>query len=543
MSHGAQLFREQTPYTYKRMAEESKAKRTRYVVQPPSEDVKKLKGYTRWQMTSVNIVSTDDIVSGNEDVITLNFIMPVDRDALTKSLEYFASLAGNALPLFECLTSFVVASSSSSSSSSSLTTKKVLISSMKMSRDYYSMMQALGFACRFEMSSANVLRLETFKTAPLFPVFIRMLFTSSSSMTTMTNSSADKWNVYAVARVLTSWLSRRLFDKALNVHVMMHNTDADYFTEHYRRLPQVLNIMYEHAQSKSVNLLQFVDENLIGLTILYTFFAPQQLTRLHHRLISEARYICDHLPEELQSEHAEFFSIIRRLIDWTRYDEMLDQNLIFIRKHDEQWTIDVRLLHALTYKIACDRRVPTDVAMSLMLSLVPSSRDDGKLVGYLEKILTPYHLIKRKDDIVRMMCRSRPREEHRAIAAKVYADLIFTNTYDKEIFDSVATFRSRKQSVVKWKGKLGEHALFTDEQYENAMLNVSTLYSEERLFHVDVAMTPLIIFLQSIDDYYNSYEDEQLPDYDNLEEYCSSKHLLLPLSAQGNYLDRVFFHL
>lgn len=409
-----------------------------------------------------------------------------------------------------------------------------------MLRRHYAIMQAIGFAAYFEMSERNLQRSIEFKTAPLAPVLIRMLLISIED----NDCIVDKWRVYGAVRTLTSWISRRLFDRALNIHAMLHSTDKYYFTNHYRRLPQILDIMYTHVRRENASFIRFLDEGMIGYTMIYVFLAPQQMNRIHHRLISEARYIEEHICEDIRMQYPDFYIIIDQLKTWSQYDEFCDQNLVFIPQYDHRWNIDPRELHMQTYKIACDPRIPVNIAMALMLSLIASSRDDGQAVQYLEKLYTPYYMIKRIEDIIKVKQRDRPKKEHLQIAAQVYADVACTTIYAKDLTDSTITYRSRIQAVHKWCGKLGCHDLTTSEEY-TIMTNkiIRPLYShQERQHQLKIPMIAFEHFMVYIDNYYNNTCKQQQPIFDAYSQGITMD-CLLPLSNQNDYLDRVFFYL
>lgn len=535
MSYGSPSFRELTPFTHAGMNEEALAKRLRHIVSPPSDKTLK-----HWHVYSIDVLQDRGVSSssssssgihsvcnsdGNEDELlqseqlTINFEASLNSSVLSSTIDYYASVAKDDLPLLACMTA---------ATQSSLRT-------LSISRRHLAIMQAIGFASYFEMSDTNIQRRTNFKTVPLSPVFMRMLLMTIED----SDCIVDKWRVYGVVRTLLSWIARRLFDKALNVHAMLHDTSRYYFADHYRRLPIVLNIMHEHVRCQEERFIRFLNENVIGYTLLYVFFAPQQVSRIHHRLISEASYIETTVYPNARVLYPDFYALIDELKKWTEYDEFCEQNLIFIPSHDFRWKIDVRELHMQTYRIACDPRIPTNVAMALMLSLVASSRDDGSTVRYLEGLLTPFYMKKRTEDIIKIKQRDRPKEEHPDIARQVYHDVLHTDIYKRDFIDPIVTFKTRIQSVHKWNARLGTHDLHSSEEYAVMLGRTPTLYAHsESICHSRIPTRALELFLNYIDGYYASCDKELNLD---ARQFGLATDCLLPLSNLNTYLDRAFF--
>lgn len=528
MSYGAQLYREFRPFTHEMLDELALVKRAR-IIKPPLPDM--AKDTMIWHAVSVSFTDDGDAYEHIDDRrLTVNFHESIERRALLRTMEQVSAVAGEDFPLWQ------------STSCLGKSDEEDRVHCIYVSRRHYAILQAVGFSLHFEMSKASMRREQTFKTVPLHPVFMRMLL-----MTMRDNDAvADKWMVYGVARVLCSWVARRFFNKAVNVHGMMHDVTRTFFGDHYRRLPDVLTVIYRHLRESSTIFHTFFEGKLLGYDLMYTFFAPKQITRVHHRLIVETKYMAARYYNDIDflKAHYEYIIMVKRLEKCTSKGEHIDQNFIFVPDDvDRRWKVDMGILQEGAFKLACDKRTHPDVGVALMLSLIASSRDDGRIVQYLEQVNTPNRLDKYVRDITRMKMRGLPPSEWQDVRRRVIYDLVYTDVYDKEINGPIQKFRITLKVVKKLEHRLGTHAVGGAADYLALVREEDTLYKgAERPRKTNALLLPLIHFLTNIDNYYTRFEEKGDPQFE-VHDTCTSSDYLLPLTNDGKYLDRVFFHL
>ncbi len=490
-------------------------KRTRSIVKPES-----VTGDLHW-----NVVST----KYDELSQSITLPKPINCSLVVKTMEVFSELAGDELPSALDVTTHMLKES-----------KDGEVSTLYLSKEHYAIMQALGFALNFEMTDIAVGKGTSMRTIPLAPLLYRFYVIATGS------DVVDKWYLYASSYVLTSWLSRRFFDYQTNTRALMLSPHGQYFSSHYALLPDVLGVMKIHLDKRDQTLDYFFSNTVVGIGLIYSFLAPTQIDRISHRVIVEgmtlrAKTATD---EVFCKRHTGFFAAVAQLYIMTKERETPDRNLIIVPKDDETWTQLVLLLHQTTFKIACDPIVPTDIAVVLMLSLLPSALDNGDAIIYIEGINTERQFHQREEMIINELMVSRHPSERKTVAAEFREDLAWTSMYDARIFYDVSSVFTRKLCLVRrHNGTLGNHAITTKEEYKELTLRQDSLFARTAaLYTFDHGHTSLYYFLAHIDDYYTTI-DLPMAALLACHEIAACVNYLLPIDNESRVFEQLFFHL
>ncbi len=475
----------------------------------------------RWHVASAKVVP-----DGEHDVFVL-LDKEVSKEKLLKTLQFLCDEAfmveGEGLPTLLSLTSEEHMQVSEDGSIR-----------LKMAKREYAILTAALLPSYLEPSRKNLTREQGFRSVAMHPVLLRYVLRKTG------DSAIDKWRTWAAVRTLAGYVNATVPKfPSVNYCGGLFPISSGWFPL-YELLPRVLHAIFSFFKT-TASFVYMLQDTTIIYDVMAAFLMPRRVDYINYRLIDEVINLTelDNMDEFCRHHHM-MITEVRKLAESVKHLDDHSRTRITLERSGAHSHINFDKLLATVFNAACDPRLDRNVAMTMMCSMAVSYRSNKSLYAFLDTIPTHRQYSKRVQDLyTRLTIGLRPCDRQ-AVGRNLLKD-IKADKYDRELglCDPPPKYKRPHFST---RYMHGTYVTPTFDLYTALTRdNPRPLFPEQK--GIPQPLEALYLFVSSFDRNFSGLEEYYYDSWDLLTTDMLECTKLLPLTADGHYLDQAFFYI
>jgi hypothetical protein len=405
---------------------------------------------------------------------------------------------------------------------------------LRLSRQEYAIFTAALLPLYAEPSRKNIKRENGYKTVAWHPILIRY------ALGNCTSPVVDSWRRWTVIRTLAAFTNATVSGAPmLDYEGYIHPINSRYFVV-YTLLPRVLDTIFKYFDRCTTRFNKILSTTTIIYDIMAAFLMPARLQYINYRLIDEVFNIVS-IDIDFARRNAVLVTELRKLAAWVSTMDEHSRARIKVDRADARCDVNFAMLHSTIYFAACEPQISPLVAMAMLSSLAVSKRSNKSIFVFLDNIPTPCQFNRRTQDLFNRVTQGWPTSDHSRIVRGLMRDVATTTHYDSILGMTGKPMKLKKPHFPVRKMK-EEYATRTFGSYAELIRHEQQPLMED----TQATRSPLeaiYLFLSSFDRHLAVPLVEEMDTWDLITSNLLTSDHLLPLSNQGHYLERSFFHL
>lgn len=405
---------------------------------------------------------------------------------------------------------------------------------LHVSRREYAIITAALLPLYIEPTSKNIKREHGYKPTAWHPILMRY------NMTRSHDAQVDRWRQWAFVRALAALTNATVSGAPLLDYEGDIRRASEHYFVVYTMLPRVLDIMFKYYGGATARFVHILQTTTIVYDAMAAFLMPRRLGYINHRLIDEVMNIVE-LDPSFGARNNVFVTELRKLATYVSTLDEHSRVRIKVEHDDARCDVNFNMLHTTMYFAVCEQQLDNHVAMAMLCSLSVAKRSNKSLYRFLDDIPTPCQFNRRAQDLFNRATQGWPACDHNKVVKDVLHEVVTTTRYDSILgMTGEAPKLSRPHFPLR---KMREECQTpTYASYTSLVKAEEETIMDDRIV-VRTPLEALYLYVSSFDRSLTVPFAEEMEVWDLLDNRILCSDHLLPLTMNGHYLDRSFFHL